>query len=96
MRTDEERYRWLATLDANQVILSRDEDHASNYVTAAKWIEEYCPDDFTHCSLEAIKAMKDANTIWRLQIYPTTPVGFNVWYGATLREVMDAAMDAWA
>lgn len=92
--TDAERFRWLASLKANQIILSRDEDHASNYVTAAQWIEEHCPDDFANTPAEVIQAMKDTNTIWRLQIYPSTPIGFNVWYGPTAEYVIDAAKAA--
>ena len=86
-----DRYLWLTTLKANMVILSRDEDHASNYMTAAQWIELRA-DDFKNTPAETIAAMKDTNTIWRLQIYPYTPVGFNVWYGPTADCVIDAAM----
>ena len=32
--------------------------------------------------------------IWRLQIYPDTPIGFNVWHGATLDAAIDAALAA--
>jgi len=32
--------------------------------------------------------------IWRLQIYPDTPIGFNVWHGATLDAAIDAAREA--
>lgn len=36
--------------------------------------------------------MKDTNTIWTLQWYPITPVGFNAINGASLDFVIDAAM----
>lgn len=87
-----DRFAWLASLKANQVYLTRD-DHAANYVTAKEWIEEYVPEQFKDDPPEAIKAMKDANTIWSLQIYPHTPVGFHWWHRATLEEVIDAAME---
>lgn len=83
-------YEWLATLKANQIHLTYN-DHASNYVTAKEWIEEFCPDDFAHDPAEAIQAMKDTNTIWTLQIYQHTPVGFSWWHRATLDEVIHAA-----
>ena len=91
---DAKRYRWLREHKCNSLHLDHDGDHACNYVTAKEWIEEYCPDDFTDNSAAEIQAMKDANTIWRLQIYPHTPIGCNVWKGATLDAVIDAAMDA--
>ena len=35
--------------------------------------------------------MKASNTIWSLQIYPRTPIGFDVYHGATLGSVIDRA-----
>jgi hypothetical protein len=90
-KEDAERYRWLREHKCNSLHLDRDGDHACNYTTAKKWIEEYCPDDFKDIPLAEIQAMKDANTIWRLQIYPNTPIGFNVWLAATLDSAIDAA-----
>lgn len=89
-----ERFEWLASLKANHIHLTRD-DHASNYVSAKEWIEEHCPDDFLDDPPEAVQKMKDTNTIWCLQIYPNTPVGFNWWHRATLEEVIDAAMESY-
>lgn len=89
---DAMRYRWLRDHICNSLHLERNGDHASNYVTAKQWIEEYCPEDFKECSPEEIQRMKDTNTIWRLQIYPHTPIGFNLWNAATLDAVIDSAM----
>jgi hypothetical protein len=63
-------------------------------MTAADWIDER-PDDFEDCSPEDIEAMKATNTIWSLQIYPNTPIGFIVWYGPTMESVVKQAMDVW-
>lgn len=89
--TDADRWKWLATLKCNSLTLSRD-DHACNYVTAKQWIEEYQPEMFTDVEPAEVQRMKDANTIWCLQIYQHTPVGFNLWFGATAEAAVDAAM----
>lgn len=96
MPTDAERWQWLANFKANQFYLSRDENHACNYVTAKQWIEEYDPEAFVEVAPEEIQRMKDTNTIWALQIYPNTPIGSNIWYGATAESVVDAAMADYA
>lgn len=91
-RADAGRYRWLRDVKCNQLILSRNEDHASCYVSAAHWIDEFAPGEFEQEPKEAVQAMKDADTIWRLQIYPITPVGFNRFYRASLDDVIDIAI----
>lgn len=93
---DAQRWQWLAGLKCNSFTLSRDDDHATNYVTARQWIEEYMPENFRDVGADELQRMKDTNTIWCLQIYPNTPVGFNVWYGATAESVLDAAMRDYA
>lgn len=81
---------WLRGFKANQIHLTRD-DHASNYCSAKEWIEEFVPDEFKDTPAETLRAMKESNTIWTLQIYPDTPVGFYIWHGATMEAVIAAA-----
>lgn len=90
-RKDAERYRWIRDRKPNQLHLNYN-DHACNYVTAKVWIEEYQPDTYKDEPQEAVQAMKDADTIWTLQVYPNTPVGFNWIHRATLDAVIDEAM----
>ena len=90
MSTD--RFAWLAAFKPNQLHLTRN-DFASNYCTAKEWIEEFSPEWFADETTEQIQAMKDANTIWTLQIYPDTPIGFYRWNRDTLEGVIDAAME---
>lgn len=85
-----DRYEWLATFKCNHFHLTKNEDHAVNYVTAKQWLEEV-HDDLLDVPPEELQAMKDTNTIWSLQIYPDTPIGFHVWLGATLDGVIDRA-----
>ena len=52
--------------------------------------------DFLYRSLgdserKEVERMKATNTIWTVQIYPNTPVGFNIWHAATLDAAIDAA-----
>ncbi|EHK65953.1 hypothetical protein [Achromobacter arsenitoxydans] len=87
---DAARYRWLRDHACNSLHLTRDGEHACNYLTAAQWIES-CPEDFQDDAPEEIERMKATNTIWRLQVYPNTPVGFWVLHASTLDAAIDAA-----
>ena len=85
------RYAWLGSLKCNSLSVTRDDDHACNYMTAAEWIDNSAK-DFLHDDPEEVERMKDTNTIWRLQVYPNTPVGFWVIHASTLDAALDAAM----
>jgi hypothetical protein len=94
--TKEEMFDWLAGLQCNSFTLARDDDHACNYATARQWIEEYGDArDWEGVNPEELNAMKDQNTIWKLQIYPATPIGFCIWYGVSMESVVSKAMEAW-
>ena len=90
---------WLANLDVNSVHLERNGENACNYMTAAQWIEgeinSYTADDYKECSVEELQRMKDTNTIWSLQIYPSTPIGFYRWLAPTMLEVITKAYKDW-
>lgn len=90
-RKDAERYRWLRDLSSNQMYLTHNE-HAANYDTAEGWMDNMT-DWFANDPPESVAEMKATNSIWTLQIYPSTPIGFNLWNRATLDEVIDAALD---
>lgn len=87
---DAERYQWITTLKCNSLTLSRNDDHACNYMTASDWIDEH-PDWYVDDDPGEVVLMRVTNTIWRLQIYPNTPVGFNVWNASTADAAIDAA-----
>jgi len=91
-KKDAGRYRRVRDLACNQLYLTRDGDHACNYMTAKDWIEANHHEYFSDVPPDELQRMKDTNTIWQLQIYPNTPVGSNVWHGATLDSVVDAAL----
>lgn len=84
-------YAWLASQNPCSLSIEMNE-HACNYVTAKEWIEEHTgQDEWSQIAPDLLQSMKDTNTIWRLQIYPNTPVGFNVWFGPTLDSVIEQA-----
>jgi hypothetical protein len=87
---------WLASLKANQIHLTFNEEPAINYVTVKQWIEEYEPRTYTDVEPEELQRMKDTNSLWQLQIYPDTPVGFYVWFGATMESVLAKAREHFA
>jgi len=88
---DARRYRWLRSHACNSLRLSKNH-HADNYVSAKDWIENYVPEQYDNISPEELQRMKDTDTIWSLQIYPNTPVGFNEHQGSDLNTVIDAAI----
>jgi hypothetical protein len=88
---DAERYRWLRDATPCSLTLSRNDGHAINYMTATQWIEQFA-DDFADDDPAEVERMKATNTIWTLQVYPNTPVGFYRWNGATLDAAIDAAL----
>ena len=87
---DAARYRWLRDIQCNSVTVSYN-DHAANYITAAQEIEEN-KEWFKGGSAIELEKMAAANSIWTVQIYPDTPVGFCAYNAATLDTVIDAAM----
>ncbi len=90
---DAKRYRYLRDLDCNHFYLTKNADHAPNYMTANEYIESSHGDEWMKGTNPAeIQRMKDTNTIWCLQVYPLTPIGFNVWNAATLDSAIDSAM----
>jgi hypothetical protein len=91
VRKDAALFRWLHDLKCSELILTRNGDHACNYMTAAQWIDDN-PEDFEDCDPAEVERMRATNTIWRLQVYPDTPIGFLVWHGSTPEAAIDAAM----
>jgi hypothetical protein len=93
------RFEWLANVKALVVYVTKNDGHEINYQTAAEWIDQN-PEDYADVAPAEIALMKETNSVWTLQIYPKTPIGFYVWRRATLEACIDAAMaeyqEAWA
>lgn len=91
LQADAARYRWLRDHECNSLYLTRNDEHAANYMTAKDWIREH-QEDFQDDDQAEVSRMEETNTIWTLQIYPHTPIGFNLWHGSTPDVAIDAAM----
>lgn len=89
LRADAERYRWIRDLPGLALYIDRG-DHSTCYRTAAQEIDDEL-EAFNDTDGTEIERMKATNTIWRMQVYPTTPIGSVSWNGATLDGVIDAA-----
>lgn len=82
-------YQFLSRMKCIHFTISFNE-HAVYYRTIEDYLEELSgladiPDDM-------LKRCISAGTVWELQVYPNTPVGFNLYVGSTLDEVVEAAM----
>lgn len=88
---DAARYRFLRDMKPNSYTLSYNDGHKPNYMSVEEWIASShgMYDEITD---ETRQKMIDTDTIWTLQIYPNTPIGFNWYHGATMNEAIDAAM----
>jgi len=62
--------------------------HKSNYETVENYIEWRKFDDDDFATPESKKKCIENDSIWVLQWYPNTPVGFNVLVGSSLQEII--------
>lgn len=89
LRVDAERYRWLRDSDDCAISVNHNEHHTV-YISVEQAIEQ-SPNYYEDVSAEEKQRMIDADSIWTVNVYPNTPVGFNVYHGATLDTAIDAA-----
>lgn len=91
---DAARYRFLRDMQCNHFYLTRNSEHAPNYMTATDWIDQADQGEFDDVPADELARMKETNTIWCLQVYPRTPVSFWTTCGATLDAAVDTAIAA--
>lgn len=65
--------------------------HKAYYMPIADYIAEEKIDDDEWSTPDSKERCIAGDTIWEIQWYPNTPVGFNKMYGATLEELIKAA-----
>lgn len=75
--------RSLLPGEHSSLTIGFNDDHAANYVTAQEWFDEwghYQGGDKDYIDWaseeERLKALRE-NSVWTLQWYPNTPIGFN-------------------
>lgn len=64
--------------------------HKSNYETVENYIEWRKFDDEDFANSNSRKKCIETDSIWVLQYYPNTPVGFNVIVGSSLSDIIDS------
>jgi hypothetical protein len=94
---DAARYRFLR--DSQNCSLSiNHNDHHNMYETLEQVFEHHGGDPksdyYGDIPPDERAAMIAADSLWTLHIYPNSPVGFNVYHGATLDAAIDAALQA--
>jgi hypothetical protein len=91
--------RGLLRGEFSSLTIGFNEQHAPNYDTAQKWADDF-PQSDSHnyndvrewpSEEDRLKAIRD-NSVWSLQWYPDTPVGFCNVYASTLRGVIELAV----
>jgi hypothetical protein len=66
-------------------------DHASDYMTAKEADKDGQFDDLEWVSQEDKQKALENNSVWSVQWYPNTPVGFNRILGSSLESCVNAA-----
>jgi hypothetical protein len=62
--------------------------HLTVYLTVAQWLAEFREGEPDFSDADARQRAIDTNSVWVLQWYPRTPVGFNWIAAPTLAEVL--------
>ena len=68
-------------------------EHKGDYKTASEWVEEQDEDSLKEwVSKEQRDKAVQNDTVWRIQWYPDTPIGFYVLYAADLAPLIEKAL----
>lgn len=92
LQKDAARYRWLRDAKCCTISVSKNEGHATNYMTFREY-EMLDREWYRGTPEDELNKMRISNTDWCVQIYPNTPIDFNTYNGATLDAAIDAAME---
>lgn len=88
----ETKLRGLLKGEFSSLTISFNEQHASNYCDAKKFAEEYdhygMSEDWI--SEEDRVAALAGNSVWSMQWYQDTPVGFYIKHASSLPKLLDA------
>lgn len=86
----EDGLRSLLNGEHTSVSLSFNEINGPNYQTAKDFLKDNPEDDTDWVSAEERAKAIEENSIWRLQWYPDTPVGFYVVHASSLLALVGA------
>ena len=80
----------------SSLTVSFNDEHSPNYVTAKEWAEKYGgygPEDGWWSEQDRYKALSK-NSVWTIQWYPDTPVGFYVVRASSFEGAIRAFIEA--
>jgi hypothetical protein len=65
--------------------------NTANYVSVKEYVEEYQPDWYKGCwvSPEEEQKAKDTDSLWEIQVYPLTPIGFYNYAASSLEALVE-------
>ena len=86
----EQGLRALLKGEHTSLSLSFNELHAPNYQTVEEWLHNEPRDDADWTSPEEREKAIRTNSVWRLQWYPDTPVGFHAIQASSLGAIFAA------
>lgn len=86
----EDKLRGLLSGEFSSLSLSFNDIQAPNYETAKQFFVEGEQLDSDWTSPEERGAALRDNSVWRLQWYPHTPVGFNCYQASSLEAIFEA------
>ncbi len=95
MTVNPEELRGLLTGGHSQIYITFN-DHAANYRTAAQWwdeADEHARDFADWVSDEERDRALATNSVWCIQVYPETPIGFVAWWASTFEAAAKAALE---
>lgn len=84
----EQRLRSLLKGEHSSLTIGFNDEHAPNYMTAAEWELDERGGDWVS-DTERERALAD-NTVWSIQWYPQTPVGFHRLKASSLSALLQA------
>lgn len=87
---DAGRYRWISENAGCSLSISHN-DHHNVYQTVQDTLDD-SQGYYDEIQPDERELMIQSDTIWTVQEYPNTPIGFNVWHAASLSAAIDAAM----
>lgn len=91
MPTDAERYAFLKALSPNMFIITRG-DNATNYETVEQWLADNDERQWADVIEGERDKITSTKTLWTLQVYPETPIGFFAWAASSLDVLIDKAI----
>lgn len=94
MSKNDDRWEFLASWNPNQLTIEHNNNNAC-YQTVEQWLEDNADCDNPWCNVldGEREKMIAAKSIWTLQVYPSTPIGFYAVAASTLEALIDWAME---